>query len=496
MATEHVDGPKAEQLSLEFLLRHVDDEPTIADYRLFHQAVNGIRETALGFAVIGEVQGATKLLEIVKNQGLDPFKIDDGTDMFRNPCMYFAWEATLSWPSCVPEEERTEDKLQELESQGRKLWLERFSEEWEVSEETAKKALDMAYMGISTTLPDYNGSLAGQVDQAEVMWKNGDFSYAANPNGPMTVRYAKAAMWWRQGIYPYPYVQVYRTAGLMIALDIYLRMGNDQEAQGVFETICGRFHYEEQVAQLACSRMAWKRLLTVPARPILDLLNIHAAKLRPAVSRAVQMAEHRLENGPRQRYKNASMEKLAHAVSENTFQNCPYDVLAACRPPGQPRDRPGDAAGLLGPGCSTSEIAALEERLGATLPGDYKEFLSVTNGLGSMWDGQNPVDYLVSAKDVCWQNVDFLGENELPLLRESDPTPSADNRLDWPQVAEFRCICLLGDLLSEKNNGHLFLLDGEFIQPSKDYFFRTYDERNEDQQRELRRVVEETYGSM
>ncbi|KAM0437873.1 hypothetical protein ACHAPT_002238 [Fusarium lateritium] len=496
MATEHIQGPQPEQFPFEFLLRHVDDEPTIADYRFFQQAATGIIETALGFSVVGEVEGATKLLETLKNRGVDPFGVLDGEYPFLKPCMYFAWEATSSWPSWIPDNERTEEKLQELEAQGRAPWLERFGEEWQVSEETAKKALDMAYEGIATVLPDFNGTLAGQVAQAEILWKNGEFSSAANPNGPMTVRYAKLAMWWRQGIYPYPYVQVYRTAGLMIALDIYLRLEKDYDVKTIFEEICGRFQYEEQVEQLACSRMAWKKLLTVPSRPILDLLKIHPAKLRPAVTRALQMAEHRLEHGPRRRYRNDSIEKLVHAVSANTFRNCPYDVLAAYRPPGNPRTRTEDINGLLRPPCSPSDIADLEKRLGVTLPQDYKEFLGVTNGLGSMWNGQNPVDYLVSAEDVCWQDIDFLEGNAIPLLRDGDPLACADNRLDWPQVGDFRAICLSGDQNSEESNGHLFLMSPEMVQERRDYFFKVYEERNDYQRRELDRVVEETYGSM
>ncbi|KAM6529715.1 hypothetical protein FALCPG4_007843 [Fusarium falciforme] len=380
MATEYNDGPKPEQFPFEFLLRHVDDEPTIADYRFFQQAATGIIETALGFAVLGEVEGATKLLETLKNRGLDPFD------------------------------------------------------------------------------------------------KNGEFSSAATPNGPMTVRYSKLAMWWRQGIYPYPYVQVYRTAGLMIALDIYLWLGKEEEAQTTFERICGRLQYEEQSSN-------WRA-------------HIHPAKLRPAVTRALQMAEHRLEHGPKRRYKGESIEKLAHAISANTFHHCLYDVLAAYRPPEKPRSRPEDAHGLLRPPCSPSDIADLEKRLGVTLPEDYKEFLSVANGLGSMWNGQNLVDYLVKAEDICWQDIDFLEGNCIPLPRDDDPSPLTDNRLDWPEVGSFRAICLSGNQNNEESNGHLFLLPPEMVQERKDYFFKEYEKRNDSQRRELDRVVEETYGSM
>ncbi|KAL9562108.1 hypothetical protein ACKAV7_013652 [Fusarium commune] len=496
MATSRPKDIGPEHLRFEFLLRHVDDEPSIADTRSLTEAIRRIIQTAVNFAVIGEVDGATRLLETLTIRSIDPFQYSDFEYPFLKPCMFFAWEATSSWPSLVPEEERAEEKLQELEAEGRKHWLERFSQEWDVTEETAEKALDMAYTGLTTNLPDYNGTLAGQVIQAEAMAANGDFSYSASPNGPMAIRYMKIAMWWRQGISPYPFVQLYRTAGLMIALDIYLRLGENEKAQELFGEVCDRFHTEEQVEQLACSRAAWKQILAVPERPLLDFLNIHAAKLRPAVTRACIMAENRLQDGPRRRYAGQSIEKLVHVISENTFKNCPYDRLDAYRPPGNLRDRPQNANGLIRRGCYLSGIRALEERLGVTIPEDYKEFLSITNGLDSMWDGQNLVDYLASAQEVNWQEIDFLEGNELPLLSDGEPLAWTKNILEWPKIEKPRCICLSGDINHEERAGHFFLIGQDLLQPAKDYFFKTYEERDEVQRRELVRLVEETYGSM
>ncbi|KAJ4355661.1 uncharacterized protein N0V89_003681 [Didymosphaeria variabile] len=489
--------PKPRKFNLEFLLRHVDDEPSIADGRFLSEVVSNIIEMALGFAVVGEIEGATRLLETLRDRGIDPFQRSDRDYPFLKPCMYFAWDATSSWPAWVPDEERSEDNLQELETQGRGPWLERFSEDWVLEEAAAMKAMEMAYNGVTTTLPNFDGTLAGQVSQAENMWRNGEFSYAANPNGPMNFRYAKWAMWWRQGIYPYPYVQIYRTAGLIIALDVYLRLDQHDKARDVLEKVCGRFHMEEQVEQLACSRAAWKSYLTAPDRPLLDLLQTPAAKLRTAVTRAVLMTEQRLDTLPTRRYRNYDIGSLARTVSTNTFRNCPYDVLAAFRPPDNPRIGPGSEHGLLRPGCSPSEIKALEERLGVELPTDYKEFLSVTDGLGSMWDGQNVVDYLARAQDVCWQDIEFLEGNALSLLRDDDPSPYPPDRLDWPELPKkFRCICLHGEESKQDTNGSLFLLHREIIQPSKDYLFETYEKRSQSQRDQLDRVVQEMYGSL
>jgi hypothetical protein len=485
-----------EHSRLEFILWHIDDEPSIADCWSFSETVQRTVATAMNLAVIGEVDGATRILESLRNNGTDPFQYPETECPFLKPCMFFAWEATSSWPPWIPEEERTEEKLQKLEEHGRKLWLERFSEEWEVTEETAKKAMDMAYNGLVTVLPDLDGTLAGQVAQTEAMWRNGEFSYSSNPNGPMSARYLKIAMWWRQGIYPYLYLQLYRTAGLTIALDIYLRLGQDDEAKDVFEQISSRFHAEEQVEHLVCSRMAWKRFLASPERPLLDLLNIHPAKLRPATSRAVQLVENRLKNGPRRRYATQGTEELVRIISENTFKNCPYDKLDVYRPADHLRPRADNTHGLLRAGCTRPKIVSLEKRLGVTLPQDYKEFLSVTDGLGSTWNGQNVLDYFASAKDVCWLDADFLAGNELILPPDGEPKRWSDSKLWWPEIEPGHWLSLSGDVLEGEAPGYIFLLGPDLIQPAKEYLLKTYEDRNETQRRELDNLIQGTYGSM
>ncbi|KAG8672749.1 hypothetical protein FPOAC2_06152 [Fusarium poae] len=484
------------QNRLEFLLRHVDDEPTIADYRSLAEVIKGIAQTAVNFAVIGEVDGATKLLETLVKRGIDPFDYCETCYPYLKPCMYFAWEATSSWPLWIPSGQRTEEKLLEMEDRGRQVWLERFSEEWDVTEETARKALDMAYNGLQAELPDWDGTLAGQAVVADKMSQEGEFSYSASPNGPMSVKYSKIAMWWRQGIFPYPYVQLYRTAGLMIALDIYTRLNQGTEARELFDKICGRIEAYEMIEQLVCSRLVWSKVIISPHLPMLEMLNIHPAKVRPAISRAVQMAEKRLVTGPRRRYMNQGLENLVHTISKNTFENCPYGDLDVYRPSDLPRSRPEKPSGLLRPGCSAADIAALEKRLEVPLPDDYKEFLSVTNGLEAIWNGQNALHYLAKAEDVDWHDLDFLEGNEIPLLRDAEPQPHAGNMLSWPTPETLRCICLSGDLDQQEANGHLFIIGPDIVQPAKDYFFSTYQERNESQRSELDNLVQETYGSM
>jgi hypothetical protein len=210
---------------------------------------------------------------------------------------------------------------------------------------------------------------------------------------------------------------------------------------------------------------------------MLEMLNIHPAKVRPAVPRAVQVAEHRLETGPRRRYAKQSIKELVHTISKNTFENCPYDSLDVYRPSDQPRERPENIDGLLSPGCSSTDIVALEKRLETSLPEDCKEFPSITDGLGAIWNGQNALYYLAKAEDADWQDLDFPEGNEISLLRDGEPQSHAGNMLSWPTLETFRCICLSGDVNQHEANGHLLLLSADIVQPAKDYFFFTYQEQ-------------------
>jgi hypothetical protein len=58
------------------------------------------------------------------------------------------------------------------------------------------------------------------------------------------------------------------------------------------------------------------------------------------------------------------------------------------------------AAGWLGaPGASEAEVAALEARLGSTLPDSYRSFLRTTDG---WWQPAHTIPLLYAARDVDW----------------------------------------------------------------------------------------------
>ena len=471
----------------EFLLRHIDNEPSLLDSRFAGELIDRTAQTAVGFALVGEVAGATKLLDLLHSHGLSPWDAEGGSYPFLKPCMYFAWEATDLWPDWIPEEERSEEKLQELEEKGREPWLERFAGEWTVDEDTLARANTLAKEAIMTILPDFNGTLGGQVVTIQKLWERGEFGCANYPNGPLTVRYATTVMLWRQGVYPWPFVQIHRSAGLAMSFDIGMRLGLVEEPMQTLHDMCKRYPSAEQLEMMSCSRIAWKEIYCDEDRTILKLLEIEPERMSSGVAKAVDMLEQRLENGPRRQYKDKTLEELVHIISENTYLNCPYEGLKYMSQ--EEPSAPGDKDGTILPPATEKELLDLEQRLEVTLPSDYKDFLRISNGMGPIWDSNNLLRHLGSINDVKWVEPEYLQGNELPLLREYDPW-TRDNLLDWPEPFPCRLISISGD------RSDLWLVPKETLDVCKDYFFKTYAERSPEQQKELDRAVEETYGSV
>lgn len=72
---------------------------------------------------------------------------------------------------------------------------------------------------------------------------------------------------------------------------------------------------------------------------------------------------------------------------------------------------------LQEPGATVREIAELEKRLGVQLPTDYKEFLSISNGLGRSWSGILLDPPLHSAEEVRWEDEeDYFTDLTLEIL--------------------------------------------------------------------------------
>lgn len=120
----------------------------------------------------------------------------------------------------------------------------------------------MAAATINRAFPQAAASDADRVLLTARWFVEVRYGYAADSNGLFDARYADVAMLWRSGTPPTYFMQLYRSAGLAIALEVYLSIPQGEEqAREVFGEIAQRFTFFEQAEMLACSSAAWKGLL-------------------------------------------------------------------------------------------------------------------------------------------------------------------------------------------------------------------------------------------
>ncbi|TLS30849.1 hypothetical protein PpBr36_02663 [Pyricularia pennisetigena] len=480
--------------ALAFIMRHIDDVPDITFTRYLQDAVQQASETALCLAVAGQVGAATAIVSALREHCSADVLFSpalETTYPFLSPCMFFAWEATSSWPEWIPASDRTEEKLAEMEQKAKKHWLQFFTERWSADAETADKARTMAATTINRAFPQDATEESDRILLIARWVTEGRYGYAADPNGPLDARYMDVAMRWRSGVHPTSFMQLYRSAGLAIALDVYLSTaGTEEKAEEVFREIAERFTFFEQAEMLACSRAAWKRLLAKENgdQPLLRALEIDSGDLRSAADRAVHIVEKRLREGAVKSFDGTTktMEELAKRISNNTMKNCPWDQLCVFDPE---QRKPDNEGGLLRP--PTAKASELETRLDTELPQDYKELLAATNGMEPIWNGGPLLDILARAEEVDWMDIEHLSNLQACMVRDDDPPPHSGNELKWPSLPP-KAI----SLSPAGSPAHLLLLDRKTTAACKQGFFEQFEQRTAEQKKELERVVCETYGSM
>jgi hypothetical protein len=165
-----------------------------------------------------------------------------------------------------------------------------------------------------------------------------------------------------------------RRDDLTAAVDLAIHMNKAEKAGEIIQIIAENF--DRMWIDLSKSRKVWSYLKDgILTRAI----GIDVGRLRDFQNEAYSTFEERIKNGPRRLLKNLSMKELVDMCNDNTLRNAVWEEMEVDS--GIPPET------ILHKGATREEVVALEQRLGLDLPEDYKEFLIVTNGLESVWNG-------------------------------------------------------------------------------------------------------------
>ncbi|OCK77792.1 hypothetical protein K432DRAFT_418406 [Lepidopterella palustris CBS 459.81] len=278
----------------------------------------------------------------------------------------------------------------------------------------------------------------------------------------------KKVIWGRSSLRPDDYAA---------ALDVALYLGKTEKANEILKTITENFHW--MYRDLSKSRLAWKLLKDkVVARE----LGLDDEKVRAFGAEVLKTFRERLDKGPvRRPYEHMTMRELVQLCNDNTLKNAVWEETDY-DPDNPPKTILRDPA-------TPEDLAALEKKLGCELPDEYKEFLSISNGLGSWWNGffgepgfrsTDKVDIMdASEEQQAWEDagVDLLKIPDLPI------------KMAWPK---FNRVIQIND--GEPDAEYVWLIEPGLINKARDSLWKGYDEADTVTKTQIMEALRSGYG--
>lgn len=147
---------------------------------------------------------------------------------------------------------------------------------------------------------------------------------------------------------------------------------------------------------------------------------------------------------------------------------------------------------------TSEQISELESRLELNLPPDYKEFLSITNGLGSdedgLFNGYYPDPELFITDKVAWLSDDWIALpfEMLKIPREiEDPYRKPSETWDTAMPLLDRVVHV-----GNRDIDDLWLVHPELVQKAKSAYLEMLENGDEMQKKILQRAMKDFAGSM
>ena len=374
--------------------------------------------------------------------------------------LYFAFQSVNEWPTFVPEEHRTPAYLAELEQGHFRLW------------------------GVYRY-------------------------YTAYPDGvtrpPLLARDAsglKTLLEWRDsgngGVFAYTiegddkrYVEMYEDGVVLTALDIALSIEGHEEHITRLQDIV-KADLDTYLPEVGKSRAMWTILKTGVLEP-----EGMGNEIEDVFNRSKDILKQRIESGAQRPFKDKTMEELVHIIDENTrrheYAEREYDQRFQMDQ-NQLNNVRNDS--ILHYPASVQDIASLEERLNTTLPEDYKEYLRITDGMNTVWNGVYHESFVASSFNVRYE--DQLAPLDIPTPCELLPweeLPYDSFKVDWPEL-DFKQVIQLHDIEYGDLEG-TWLVKPEMVRKAVETFFERFDMENDEEVKKLvERAVVDHFGGM
>lgn len=269
---------------------------------------------------------------------------------------------------------------------------------------------------------------------------------------------------------------VLRRDDLTAAAELAIHMNNAEKTREVIQIIAENF--DQMWIDVAKSRKVWSYLKD---GGLARAIGVDEGKLKDFEAEAYRTFEERIQNGPRRLLKDLSMKELVALCNNNTLRNAVWEDMEVDS---------GIPESILYKGATKDEIADLERRLGLELPDDYKEFLTVSNGMESVWNGFHGEPKLLNTDSV--RMVDAT-EQQIAIEGASANLGfylSMSVKVEWEPL---RDVIQVNDGTEETK--FVWLLPPEHTRRSAEIFYAALAQLPADEQGHITKMVRHYYGS-
>lgn len=259
---------------------------------------------------------------------------------------------------------------------------------------------------------------------------------------------------------------------LIAAIDLALYMNDREKALDILQIFADNF--QSTWTDLSRSRQAWRYL---KHKALARTIEVNEEKLFAFKEQVIHTFRERLERGALRVFKDVPMKQLVKMCNENTLKNAVWEEMDV------DPDHPPET--ILHDGATAKEIADLERKLGRDLPDDYREFLSLTNGMESLWNGFYGEPRLLGTDEIDFHDATEQQEAWNDPSVEIAFVTDMSERVDWPKLDRVINIVDGGD-----DSKHVWLVEPSYSQAMGASFFATFARLPPAEQANVKKLLE------
>ncbi|KAH8672017.1 hypothetical protein BGZ60DRAFT_374826 [Tricladium varicosporioides] len=275
-----------------------------------------------------------------------------------------------------------------------------------------------------------------------------------------------------------------------LATDLALRLGGEEKetALHLLSSPLSNPELRQTRHEIAKSRRAWRYLKDGILYQAKEKRNETLAEFE-RIKSALKL---RIENGVQRPFQDRSMRELVEVINKNTLA---HDTDEATDDAEIEFIKDNNLVGnrtLLHPPATREQISEIEEKFAFPLPEDYKEFLSITNGLEGVWNGYFRARHLESIDHITKGDDLLTGDSALPFeLITWEELPFT---VMWPLLDLDRAL----SLNAGGDDGETWLVEPTLVQEAVKAFLAAFETAGLDEQgkRRTERIVADYFGSL